>query len=128
MELSTIDRALIWLDDIRDPRYNDFVNHWLNQDKKGMSYVFWIKNYNDFIALIKEKSLFKYIDYICFDHDIASFDENGKEYTGYDAAKFLVDFCLDNDLKLPNFISQSDNGPGKENIIKLLENFKNFNK
>lgn len=47
-------------------------------------------------------------DGICFDHDL------GEEKTGYDCAKWLVDYCMDNNLKLPLYAIQSANPVGKE--------------
>jgi hypothetical protein len=49
--------------------------------------------------------------------------------SGYDAAKYIIDRCIDDGLPLPLFWSQSSNPAGKENIISLLTNFGNqYNK
>jgi hypothetical protein len=65
---------------------------------------------------------------VSFDHDLGDVDEKmiHQEKTGYDAAKYLVDYCLDNSLTLPNFFVHSQNDVGNENITKLLLNFKKF--
>ena len=47
-----------------------------------------------------------------------------REKTGYDCAKWLVDYCMDNGLKLPEFEVHSMNPAGGENIRMYLENFK----
>ena len=60
-------------------------------------------------------------NFISFDHDL------GLEESGYDCAKWLVDYCLDHNLHLPEFEVHSQNPVGKENILALLNNFKNRN-
>lgn len=49
-----------------------------------------------------------------------------EEKTGYDAAKWLVEYCIDNNLKLPLYNIQSANFVGKENIRGLLEGFRKY--
>lgn len=49
-----------------------------------------------------------------------------EEKIGYDCAKWLVEYYIDNKLKLPLYNIQSANPVGKENIDKLLKNFINF--
>ena len=106
-------KKLLWIDDFRNP-----VKYVI-----GDYDIVWVKNYDDFCKYINENGL---PDIICFDHDLGDINNPNGEKTGYDCAKYLVDFCLDNDIKLPNFHSQSDNGPGRENILNLLENYKKF--
>lgn len=78
-------------------------------------------------------------DAICFDHDLGDCVEldarerglskkearklKQQEKTGMDCAKWLVDYCIDNKLKLPKWNVQSANPCGKENIISLLKSF-----
>lgn len=83
--------------------------------------VIWVKSYNEFVEYITNYGL---PDAIGFDHDLA--DEGPNEKTGYDAAKFLVEYCLENNVDLPEFESQSTNPAGRENIINLLNNFKRY--
>lgn len=132
-------KTLLWLDDTRDPLAND--GHWLVFSPIENPYeVIWVKNYNEFTSHIKEKGL---PDGICFDHDLGLADqlkwrakgkskresrrlarEEGK--TGKDCADFLVDYCMDHDLKLPPYNIQSANPVGKANIDGLLQNFIKF--
>jgi hypothetical protein len=44
--------------------------------------------------------------------------------SGYDCAKWLVDYCIDHDLQIPDLNIQSANPVGKENINGLLNNAK----
>ncbi|UOE36979.1 cyclic-phosphate processing receiver domain-containing protein [Chryseobacterium oryzae] len=76
-----------------------------------------VYSYGDFVKYISENGL---PDFISFDHDL------GEEKTGYDCAKFLVEFCLDHQLCLPEYVVHSQNPVGKENIEKLFENFERF--
>ena len=92
-----------------------------------------VKNYDEFINYIKENGL---PDIIIFNHDLADIVPsdsdfkivvcNWNEKTGLDCTKWLIDYCMDNDLDLPEYIVHSMNPSGCENIISLLKNFKKF--
>ena len=106
--------TLLWLDDIRDPMEGD----WLIFSPIEEPYdVYWVKSHKEFIEWIEFNGLPKAI---CFDHDLG----DDMEYTGYDCAKWLVEYCMDNDLQLPKWNVQSANPVGKDNINGLLNNFK----
>lgn len=108
-------KVLLWIDDLRNP----FENDWLVFSPISSPYkCIWIKTYKEFVNYITENDM---PDAISFDHDL------GLEETGYDCAKFLVQYCLDNSLKLPIFSCHSANPVGKKNILSLLENFKKVN-
>lgn len=136
-------KTLLWLDDVRDPLKND----WLNFSPIPQPYrVKWVTCYNDFVLWIEMNGL---PDGICFDHDLGVeyhwkethelvsghtppveheiLYDNFKEKTGYHCAKWLVDYCLDNKLSLPKWNIQSANPVGKENIRMLLTNFEKNN-
>lgn len=121
----------LFLDDVRD------INMiYPNYDSKD-----WViaRNYHEFVNFIEKFGL---PDFISFDHDLGFehtrwYFENGghgnppdpketvfKEKTGYDAAKWLTEYCLNNNLKLPDYKVHSANPVGKQNIISYLENFK----
>lgn len=110
----------IFLDDIRTPD----MSH--NNDKGlGIHYSSdkkWIivRNYFDFIKFIDD-NLHK-VDLISFDHDIASYDGD-KEFTGKDAANYLINKCIDYNVKLPNWFVHSDNTSGKANITGIMLNY-----
>lgn len=107
-------RTIIWIDDIRDPEKYLDINR---------ANVIWCKTYYEFVDTINK---IRTPDLICFDHDLGDIDGLNEEKTGYDCAKYLIEFCIDNNIALPDFYSQSDNAPGRENIIKLLQNYKDF--
>ena len=134
-------KTLLWLDDYRDP----MKDNWLvfsPLPREGLE-VYWVKSYPEFIEWILNHGL---PDAICFDHDLAdghyhqnmqegvlnynSDDFNSNDYnkTGYHCAKWLIEYCMDNKLKLPLYNIQSANPVGKENIDKLLKNYLKYEK
>ena len=126
-------KRLLWLDDmeIRNPNKPE----WLRLSPIGTNVdVYWVKSYNEFVDWIYINGL---PDGISFDHDLADehyFYSIGmdityskfKEKTGYDAAKWLVNYCIDNNAELPICGVHSFNNVGAENIKMLLKNFNKF--
>jgi hypothetical protein len=100
-----------------------------------------VRNYKEFVDLFVSKYSEKQIpNLISFDHDL-SFEHYGigaesgfKEFdyskiiekTGMDCAKWLVEFCMDKNITLPEFLVHSQNTCGRNNINGLLNNFKKF--
>lgn len=123
-------KNLLFLDDIRTP------NMVFNYDMlTAMQAPFreeekWdtVRDYNEFVEYLESyyKENKKLPELISFDHDLADkdFDEISQEKTGMDCAKWLVDFCIDNELSLPEYLCHSQNPAGKDNIMMLLNNFK----
>lgn len=119
-----IKQWFLFLDDIRYP------HEAYQYTKKDIFLVKeWdiVRNYEQFTNRIKEKGL---PEMISFDHDLADehyLEPNALtfvEKTGYDCAKWLIEYCMDNSLDLPDFYSHSMNPVGKENILSLLKNFR----
>ena len=91
-----------------------------------------VRSFNEFVSYIEEKGL---PEFISFDHDL-DYDhyklENQQDIdyekmeikTGFHAAQWLINYCADNKLKLPNFKVHSMNLAGKRNIERILEKFK----
>lgn len=79
-----------------------------------------VRNYSDFIFWIEKNGL---PDLISFDHDLG--DEYEGHPSGMECAKWLVEYCLDNQLKLPGWLVHSANPAGTENIKGLLTSFEN---
>ena len=77
-----------------------------------------VRNYSYFIYWISENGL---PDLISFDHDLGN-DEKS-DPSGMECAKWLVEYCLDNQLKLPGWLVHSANPAGSENIKGLLTSF-----
>jgi hypothetical protein len=133
-------KKLLWLDDIRDPKDNMWHNWLATREVNPFHYdITWVTNYNDFVAWIKSNGL---PDVICFDHDLGEDVarervSNGmskrqarikkrETKSGHEAAKWLVDYCIDKDLDLPTWRIQSANPVGAENINSLLTNYAKF--
>ena len=114
----------------------------------NMNQFYWendwdvVKNYSEFCDYIQK---YGSPDFVSFDHDLADdhyndlfSDENWskndtdvvlkyddyKEKTGYECAKWLVDYCLENGLQLPDYVVHSANPVGKKNIESYLLNAK----
>lgn len=136
MNQITQDRIFLFLDDIRIPEeafsytgYSVFVdNSWVV-----------VRNYEEFTSWIAKNGL---PHFVSFDHDLADShyapsylwddyeaskrwqdSQVHKEKTGYECAKWLVDYCIDNDLQCPNYFCHSMNPVGRDNIVKLLNKF-----
>jgi hypothetical protein len=88
-----------------------------------------VRDYFEFVDIINNN--YDDIQLISFDHDLACFDDNNREYTGKDAVDYLINYCLNNDRELPDWYVHTDNPRGKMNIIgsflSYLKIAKNFN-
>ena len=127
----------LFLDDFRQP--SDAFNYTYNPIYNKLEWQVVI-NYDQFVEKIEY-----YFDLygilpsvISFDHDLADVHYNHqtdipyddmKEKTGYHCAKWLVDFCMDNNLDLPaEYYAHSMNTVGRRNILGYLDNYKKFYK
>ena len=87
-----------------------------------------VRSFNEFVSYIEEKGL---PEFISFDHDL-DYDhyklenQQDNDYdkmeikSGFHAAQWLVNYCTDNKLKLPNYKVHSMNLAGKRNIERIL--------
>lgn len=102
-----------------------------------------VRSHDEFV-----KSITKYFSedkcpaIVSFDHDLADEhytigEKTGyKEFdyslvtipTGYHSAQWLIEFCKTNNLDFPAFKVHSQSTVGRNNIIKLLEDFTNIKK
>jgi len=123
IDLNKIGRKL-YLDDIRVPTttYKDTLNcQWLIA-----------KSYEEFVQIIEKHGV---PEFISFDHDLSfeHYPVNGvvdrrdipyEEYTektGLHCAKWLVERCMDKNLKVPEFRVHSMNPVGRVNIQSYLD-------
>ena len=105
--------TLLWLDDRINPLESRM--DWLTYSPIGRKInVIWVRDFSDFKGWICANGL---PDAICFDYDLG---ENSP--TGYDCAKWLIDYCQKNRLSLPLWSSQSTNPEGKARMNRLLRN------
>lgn len=56
-------------------------------------------------------------------HSSELIKQKTKEKTGMDCAKWLIEYCITNNLKLPKFYCHSMNPIGKDNITSILTQF-----
>lgn len=106
-------KHLLWVDDCRNPYEADRLN--VSPIAPPFE-VYWAQSYDDAIGYLEQQ----WPDVVCLDHDL------GGERTGYDIAKQIVNRCMDEGLPLPAYASQSDNPAGRENIMRLLDNYQRF--
>lgn len=95
-------KRVLWVDDLRPPKDQNFIH---------------ILNFNDFVADIKCNGL---PDEIWFDHDL------GEEKSGYDCAKWLVNYCIDHEAKLPVYHLHTMNPVGRDNILGIFKAFEKY--
>ncbi len=116
----------LFLDDLRMPK--DAIG--LVPD--NMNQFYWandwsvVRGHDEFCDWVSANGL---PDFVSFDHDLADehYGGDGEGYvekTGYECAKWLVDYCVDNRLALPDYMVHSANPVGKKNISSYLENAK----
>lgn len=131
-----LSKTLLWLDDLRNPLEGKWIECFAPEFKDS-GYIIWVLSYEEFIGWIGKNGL---PQKICFDHDLGedvaiklvSKGVNKKKArevkklakSGYDCAKWLVDYCIDHDQQIPEWNIQSANPVGKENINGLLNNAK----
>ncbi len=122
-------KKLLWLDDIRNPFIEDWLMQYAPQFTYGEREIIWIKSYKEFVEWIKENGL-PYM--IAFDHDLG--EDVAKEkvargmskrqariqkretMSGFDCAKWLVEYCINVKVELPQWTIQSANPVGRDNI------------
>ena len=130
--------VFLFLDDIREPEHAyEYTKQEIFLKQK------WevVRNFDEFKSYIKKNGM---PFFISFDHDLADthytpehlwtdYDKSKEwqeaqvheEKTGYECAMWLVDFCIDNNLKLPKYYCHSMNPVGKDKIVGLLLSFQN---
>lgn len=115
-------QLVVWVDDERDPFGEVWHSVALNKRYiNGDAVIIWLKNYDDFTGWLKTAiedwgNLFPTL--FSFDHDL------GKEKTGLDCVKHLVEVCMDNNIELPTCICHSMNPVGRENIISYINSYR----
>ena len=128
----------LFLDDIREPEHAfEYTKQEMFLKQK------WevVRNFDEFKSFIENNGL---PTFISFDHDLADTHytpeplwtdyEKSKEWqdkqihkekTGYECAKWLVEYCIGNKLKCPGYYCHSMNPVGKDKIVGLLRSFSN---
>lgn len=113
----------LFLDDERNPNQVTWVSFPAPYYKFDI-----VRNYLEFVIHVRSLGV---PDFVSFDHDLADVhyeamlrgsSDYGEEKTGYDCAKWLVHYCLEQGHVFPAFTVHSMNPVGKENIEKYIEN------
>ena len=110
----------LYLDDIRTPQTEGWVI---------------VRNYKDFVAWVRLNGI---PDEVSFDHDLGediakakveagmskrkAREQKKETLSGYDAAKWLGEYCLDNNIPFPAWNCHSANPVGKANIEAYINN------
>ena len=118
--------SVLWVDDRRNPLTYlkkkpepgnkalsanlDFYSRFM---KKYHPNFIWVKSFDEFKNYITKNGL---PDFVSFDRDLG----NGP-YNGEMCASWLVDYCKENNLELPDFYPHTANRRGKENIISIMK-------
>ena len=117
----------LFLDDIRTP-HSAFsymnIGDYITKD--------WVivRNYKDFIKTVELNGV---PEIVSFDHDLNDFhyenqvldyDDETIEKTGYHCAKWLIEYCLENEKEIPQkIIIHSMNLYGSLNIKSLFDTY-----
>jgi len=127
----------LFLDDIRIPR--DVFTYIRNSIYLETDWII-VRDYDSFVKFITENGL---PDLITFDHDLGiehypklknpnwskepiNYDKFS-EKTGYDCAKWLMNYILDNNIKkLPEILIHTQNPVGGKNIKGLMDSLRKF--
>ena len=127
----------LFLDDFRVP--SDCSRYMTNPEFYLLNKWEIVRNYDEFVKFIEKNGL---PEVISFDHDLADehysqdmyagnevYDENYKNFTektGYDCTKWLVDYCMDRNIDVPDYMVHSKNPAGAKNIWSYLENYRKW--
>lgn len=103
----TLHKHIIWIDDMRSPPANIEQNCDI------------ARTYDEAIQMLSNHM---YTD-IYLDHDIASYDETGRERTGYDIVLFLVDRKMNNEYVPKNFHMLTANPVGRKNMEAVISRY-----
>lgn len=122
----------LFLDDIRHPHH---VFKYTSDEEYHEPWTI-VRHYDTFVAALQKHRF----DVISFDHDLAQEHQRDyirktyefapdeieleyddyKEKTGYDCAKFMVEYYYEQSWPLPRIKVHSMNPVGKQNIIALI--------
>lgn len=99
-----------------------------------------VRSYEDFVAKIEKKGL---PEFVSFDHDLCVehykqmadlfYKKNGsyqynsfEEKTGYDCAKWLIQYCEEKNLDFPKYAIHSMSPVGRSNIHAAITSYASY--
>ena len=113
----------VYLDDIRNP----------TQTYPETLHTQWVivRSYDEFIKVLNERGI---AEFYSFDADLADEHYNSntphseyKEKTGYEALKYLVNYCMNKEIELPPCKVHSMNPVQRENMNNYIRNYRESN-
>jgi hypothetical protein len=110
----------VFLDDIRTPDMAHKSGKGLGPDYSDKNKWIIARDYFEFVDIVNNH--FDEIELVSFDHDLGCV-KDGQEYTGKTAADYLINYCLDNNKKFPDWYAHTDNTSGRQNIIGAILNY-----
>lgn len=110
----------LFLDDIRIPGMAHNAKKGLGLDYLPTDMWVIARDYFEFVEIVNKH--FDEIELVSFDHDLACV-KDGREWTGKDAADYLVNYCLDHYKKFPDWYAHTDNTSGRQNIIGVITGY-----
>jgi len=127
----------IFLDDKRHPR--DAYFYTKNKRYIELQWLI-VKSYDEFVYNVINIGLHN-INYVSLDHDLADehyFKQNWettgaidyfsyKEKTGYEALKWMCEYSMDNNVKIPKILIHTFNSVGATNMYNYYKNFIKYN-
>ena len=111
----------LFLDDIRTPSMAHNESKGLGLDYSPTEKWIIARDYFEFVKIVSVN--FYEIKLVSFDHDLACVDSDGREWTGKDAADYLINFCLDHNTHFPDWYAHTDNTAGRQNIIGSIKGY-----
>ena len=119
---------MIWLDDVRghdSKKFKDFYNQVYNRYGTADMpiQILDAKDYAQFIdriGYVNEHSALENT-IISFDHDLGCDASGNILESGADCLKYLINFCLDNNLRLPECLIHTSNPVGKLNMESIIK-------
>jgi len=123
----------LFLDDFR--RTEDAYGYTNDVSYKALEWEI-VRSYDEFVSFISERYTEGSIPkLISFDHDLADVHyesansveeidyDKYKEKTGYHCAKWLIEFCMNNDFSFPEYLIHSMNFIGRQNIDSIIKSY-----
>lgn len=110
-----MNKYCLFLDDERNPSDVSWMD--LPRPAGGWSIV---RSFEAFQATILARGMPAFIS---FDHDLGQHESGSLLPSGMDCAKWLVEFCMDTNARLPGYCVHSKNPSGKANIEGLFASF-----
>jgi hypothetical protein len=113
----------LFLDDEREP--NECT--WMNDSRYTNFKWVVVRSHDEFVRTLTGRFNRNEVpELVSFDHDLADVGGKVDEKTGDDSAKFLVQWCIDNSINLPECLVHTMNPIGRERIKQAIKDYNRF--